>query len=335
MISIIICHNKGNFLEKALESVYASKEVEFEVIVMTTLYMQNEPITHLRQRFPQAKFIHQEGGPDIKRNQGAKHAHGDYLAFFDDDIEMTPHALWEMKRTMDHHKAQMVFGKTKNMEHRDRFDEAGSFLTWSGFLWARAESGVVDTGQFEREEPILAGKSAACMIRKLFFFRVGGFDTTFGILGEETDLAWRVWLLGGQVWWCPRSITYHAFNTKFKPQDFYTNDRVYFNGCRNYITMLLKNLGHQNLWIVPVHGAVWFVAALGMMLTGKWKSGCNILRGLIYVCGHLASILKRRSYIQQTRVLQDKELFPLVLRQPSWSYYLHRFLRYIKIGLHG
>ena len=326
-VSAIVCHHQGDLVYGAIRTLLESRNVEFEIIVVTS-------IPNLQ--FESVRTLHLDGEPAKKRNYGVRCARGSLVAFFDDDVEVDRDCLAEQAKLFDDQSVGMTFGKLKNMEFRDRFDEAGSYLTWSGFLWARAESGVVDTGQFEKIQPVLAGKSASCMIRRSLYNKLDGMDEAMGILGEETDLAWRVWLSGQIVLYAPQSLAYHAFNTKFKPQSFYTPKRVYYNGCRNYITMLLKNLEARNLWkILPFHILIWILAGFGMACVGKWSASGNIFRGLLYVIDHALSIAKKRKSIQQGRLIRDQELFLLILRQPSWRYYLQRFARYIKVGLHG
>lgn len=330
-ISAILCHHKGFLIDKAIESIQKSLEVEVEIIVATSDKLALE---RLPQKYS-VKCVYIEGGPAHKRNVATRYASNDLFAFFDDDIEVTPFALFYMAESLNN-DVGMVYGKLLNMEHRDRFDEAGSFLTWSGFLWARAESGVKDIGQFDQSLEVLAGKSASCLIPRKKFWEVGGFDASYGILGEETDLSWRVWLSNSRVLFVPKSVTFHAFNTKFKPADFYTPKRVYFNGCRNYLSMLITNLEYQNL-IVPVfvQTIVWFTAAIGMLVTGKFEAGFNILRGLAVIWTNFPKLIAKRHAVQSHRKISDKELFKFIKRNPSISYYIKRFCHYIKTGKHG
>ena len=275
--------------------------------------------------------------PAAKRNLGAKEARGKYLAFFDDDVEINPDCLSVYLNSFVNHTDGMFYGKLWNMEFRDRFDEAGGFLTWTGFIWSRAQQNDYDNGQFDKIEPILAGKSASCIILKSIFDKVGGFDEDFGILGEETDLSWRVWHLGYNVLFQPMATGWHAFNTKFKPpQDYYTSARVQYNGCRNYITMLIKNLEWRNLCLIlPLHISVWVLAGLLMVVTGKFTQGINIFRGLLYVPLNLGLILRKRRKVQSERIKRDSEILPIITARPSRAYYTQRFSRYLKIGLHG
>lgn len=326
-ISAILCHHRGTLITKAIDSLLLSRNVILQIIVVTS-----DP----SYKDDRVTVIYAEGGPAHKRNIGFRYAEHQLIAFFDDDIEVTLYALEEMAKSLQKDGVGMVFGKLLNMEFRKRFDEAGSFLTWSGFLWSRAEGGTEDLGQFDHECFVLAGKSASCMIHRHVFGKVGMFDSSYEILGEETDLAWRVWLFGYKVLFVPSSVTYHAFNTRFKPKDFYVPRRVYFNGCRNYITMLLTNLETNNL-IVPAMTQifVWFWASMGMLITGKFEAGFYILKGLWYVIMNLRHILHKRASVQKSRKVSDRYLFPLIKKSPPLSYYIFRFCHYIYTGRHG
>ena len=216
-------------------------------------------------------------------------------------------------------------------------DNAGSFLTWTGFLYAREESGMLDQGQWDEVEEIFAGKGAAMALRRSTFYKVHGFDATYGILAEETDISWKVWFIGQRVLWIPRAVLYHAFNTKFKPWSyFYTPKRVYYNGCRNYIIMLTKFLEWKNWWrIVPLHACIWFCAGIGMLLAGKFEAGVNILKGLWYHFTHWGYTMQQREETQALRTRADEELFKIIMRQPKTTFYWKRFWHYIKTGRHG
>ena len=331
-LSVIVCHHKGDFIYKFVESVKKSVNVTFEIIVVTS--DDELALKGIRG----CLVINNYDGPAAKRNMGSRLAKAPMLAFFDDDVEIDPWCLSALLSyaTLDDGKC-MVYGKLLNAERPDRFDEAGGYLTSTGFIWSRAGQNDVDRGQYDNFERILAGKSASCLIHAEVFFEVGGFDEDFWILGEETDLSWRVWLYGYSVWFVAQARGVHYFNTKWKPaSEFYTSKRVHFNGCRNYITMLIKNLEARNLWkILPIHCLIWFSASIVMLFTGKPRQGVNILKGLMYVLKNLGVIILKRKRIQENRVRSDRELWPYIFSGAPRGYYTQRFLRYLKIGLHG
>lgn len=331
-ISIIVCHHVGTFIYKFVESVKKSFGVKYEIIVITS---DNELAL---KGIPGCKVMNGDQYPAAKRNQGARISSGRYLAFFDDDVEIEPTCLSNFKRFLDNNPTVgMVYGKLYNMEHRNRFDEAGGFLTSTGFIWSRAGQNDIDFGQYDHHETILAGKSASCMMREELFFKVGGFDEDFEILGEETLVSWMLWLYNQKVCFVYDAVAGHYFNTKWKPADqYYTSKRVNFNGPRNYVSMLLMCLGKENvLKIVPIHATIWMVTGFLMILTGKAVQGFNILKGLWYVFSNLKNVLRKRKHIQSQRLNTDSELFPFIFRNPPKGYYMQRFFRYLKIGLHG
>lgn len=332
-VSCVICHHRGLLIDNAIDSIMKSLEVDIEIVIATSCRFSEQ---RLKEKYPSIKVFFCEGGPARKRNVATRFSSHEHIAFLDDDVEVTPYALFYMLQEVQNPHIGMVYGKLLNMEFHNRFDEAGSYLTWTGFLWARAESGVEDHGQFEQVVPILAGKSASCIVRRKVFWSVGGFDESFEILGEETDLSWRIWLRGFKVLFCPKSVTYHAFNTRFKPVDMYVPKRIYFNGCRNYLSMLITNLSGLNL-IIPAatQTIVWCASAIGFILTGKYEAGLYIFKGIAYVIAHLSTILKKRKIVQSTRTVSDAELLPQITLNPPWSYYAKRFVQYIRTGRHG
>lgn len=333
-ISVIACHHKGDFVFDFVDSVKNTTEYkaqQAEIIIVTS----DEALAD--KGIPNCTVFYNQGMPAEKRNVGARLSKAPILGFFDDDVEIEPDCLTQFIGFLTKSKnAGMVYGKLHNAERTDRFDEAGGFLTSTGFIWSRAGQNDIDEGQFDKIEPILAGKSASCAIRKDVFVKVGGFDEDFGILGEETDLSWRVWLQDYGVWFNPFASGIHYFNTKWKPaNEYYTSKRVHYNGCRNYLTMLIKNLGGRHLWIVPIHASVWLIAGSVMIVTGKVRQGLNILSALLSVLLNLRELFGKRIKIQERRVICESDLWPLIYRKAPRGYYSQRFLRYLRIGLHG
>lgn len=336
LVSVISCHHVGNLIDGFVESLAKQTFQDYELIVMSDCY---SPTTTLGGKL---HIIPSSDMPAKKRNIGAKYAHGQYLAFFDDDVEIASDCLEQLLEQastskFDSFTIGMSYGKLHKADEPNRFDEAGGFLTSTGFIWSRAGQNIVDEGQYDNPGPIFSGKSASCMLRKDIFEEVGGFDESFGILGEESDLAWRIWLRGYEVWFNPKARGIHYFNTKWKPaKDYYTNSRVFFNGPKNYICMLYKNLGTRNLIrILPVHISCWILTAIMFILTGKCNCGILILRGIFQNVKDFKELHSKRKVIQSKRIIKDKELFAVISRNPGFSYFFKRFFKYRTTGLHG
>jgi GT2 family glycosyltransferase len=327
-VSVVLCHHRGDFVTRAIETLKQSRGVELEIIVVTSDESRD---------FPGARTVYHNSQPSEKRNVGFKYCQYNNVAFFDDDVEVDRDCLFELAKVLERPEVGMVYGKTLNMERRQNFDGAGSFLTSTGFLWAREENGIKDIGQYDKEEEVFAGKGACMMIKRKAFVGVHFFDPYYGILAEETDISWKCWLAGYKVIYVPRGILYHAFNTSFKPWNyFYTHKRVFFHGSRNYLVMLTKCLSLKNLiLILPQTMTLWFVAGIGMLFKRKWKAGVNILLGILGYFQDLPIIIEKRRRTQALRVVSDKMLFKTILKNPPISFFINRIINYWKTGKHG
>ena len=336
-ISIIICHHTGvDLLRRCLDSVVLSECVEYDTIVVTS-DSSFDFDTWLKE-YPSVNFWYETGGPAHKRNWAVARTQNPYIVFLDDDCEVSPYCLYELKRGLEKdEKRGAGFAKILNMEKRNEFDDCGSWLTVSGFLWARAENSKRDIGQYEKDTPCLSSKSATCIMRRKSFRDCGQFDANYYILGEETDVCWRMWLKGYEVWYLPKAKSWHAFGTSLKPKPtYYTLERIHFHGCKNYLNLLASNLGLSSLlFTLTIHLAVWIVSAVGFLFMGKPTRSYQILRGIWWNITHVKSTIAKRCRVQKSRKISDKALMKIVSYNPPFSYYLGRFKRYIGQGLHG
>ena len=328
LVSIIFCHHVGDFIFPAVESAFKQRGVTFEIIVATSIPDLVIPGVD--------RVLHVPGMPALKRNVASRYARGQYLAFYDDDTTLDIDSVREQWKVCARPEIGMTFGKLLKMDDPTMLDEAGGYLTFPGFIWSRAGRSK-DRGQFNKVEPIFAAKSAACMIRKRLFIEIGGFDTEFGILGEESDLAWRVWSRGKRVYYVPKSRTLHAFGTKLKPvAEHYTDRRVFYNGPRNYLLMHIKNAPvHRLVPTVILQLGAWTVAALGQLIAGRPRACLLILEGLLYPFLHLGDVLKKRQRTQAIAQVPWTKIKTSIYRSIHPSYFFLRLVDYIRTGIHG
>lgn len=330
LISVVIPHHRGRLIDACLATLKESVCVRYETIVVTSDDRYTAPEGLILLRDP--------GGPAHKRNVAARCAKGQYLIFLDDDTEVSPYTLYQFWHGFQQLPAAgMLFARIYNAERRTELDDCGSWLTPTGFLYARASEAHLDHDILLQPTRCLASKSAGCAIRRDVFFAIGGFDASYFILGEETDLAWRVWLAGHEVWYWPHVVLWHAFNTSAKPvADYYTLRRIHTYGCRNYLSLLWTNLGTARLILtLPLHLSAWLGASVGFLLRGQPRRALATLRGVYEFGLRLPQLQRKRARVQATRVRTDRALWPYIAHRVPWIYYPRRLQRYIFNGLHG
>lgn len=335
LISIIIPNYNGReFLERCLESIFQEKKKLYEVIVVDD-GSRDDNVALLKKKFGQEKKLklialkHNVGAAEA-RNIAVNNSSGKYLLFLDNDTKIKRGWFDEVIRFFeDNKKAGIAQAKILKMG-TDKFDCAGNYLGPFGFLIERAR-GAFDKGQFDKVEKIFALKSAAMLARRDVFMRLGGFDADYKIFWEDTDIAWRTWLLGFEVLFASSIVAWHAYGTKEKGVEPYLRNRVYYRGCRNTITTLIKNLGVKKMILVlPTNLACWFVLAFLSLIRLDIGKSLAILKGIFWNFIYLPKTLKKRKRIQAERKIRDEKLFSLVSAERTIPYYIGKGLAYLR-----
>ena len=330
LVSVVIANKNGEkFLERCLVSVLVEKG-NFEVIVVddgSDLAVSLGGVVTLGK----VKVIRLDKsvGAAEARNVGVKNSTGKYVLFLDVDTKI--HLGW-YKEILSFFKRNKKTGaaqvKLLTMGTK-KFDSAGEHTGQFGFLVERAR-GAKDVGQFDKEVEIFSGKSAGMIIRREVFKKLEGFDIDYQIFLEDTDLFWRVWLLGWEVRFCPRVVVEHAYLTKEKSFDHYVQNRVFYRGARNTVMNLVKNLGWKRaLWVVPVNVFCWLLLGVVFFLKGEFKRGWAMFAGVGWNVLNFYKVLGKRSLVQSGRKISDEDLFLRVGIKRGLGYYLGKALTYL------
>ena len=333
---IIINHNGIDFVDNCLQSVLNSNYPSFEIIFVDN-GSSDSSLEFVKNNFgdnPRLRILENKAslGPAVGRNRGAAAASGKYFFFLDNDTQVNNNCIAELIKVMESDPS-IGAGQAKllQMDSDNLYDCAGDYLGPLGFLIERSQR-VKDIGQFDSIADILSAKSAASIIRKDLFDKIGGFDESYYMYLEETDLSWRVWLAGYRVVFSPKSVVYHAYGTKKKLQEkYYSNYTVRYYGCRNYISTLIKNFGTLNLFkILPLHIISWLLLSAMFLIKGRFKDFIWIIKAIFWNISHMGLLLKKRAQVQKVvRRAGDKQIMSKVMALRPLSYYLGKAVSYI------
>jgi len=333
---VIVNHNGIQFVDECLRSVFNSNYANFEVIFVDN-GSTDKSLEYVKKAFGSENRLHfvenrASLGPAVGRNRGAKLAKGKYLIFLDNDTQVEKNFIGELTKVLESDNS-IGSGQAKllRMGTDNLYDCAGDYLGPLGFLIERSR-GAKDTGQFDYIANILSAKSAASIIRKELFDRIGGFDEDYYMYLEETDLSWRVWLSGFRVVFIPLAKVYHAFNTPKKDfKRYYPKYIVRYYGCRNYIATLIKNLNYLNLIkILPLHLCCWILLSCFFALKGGLYDSYLILKGVGWNILNTPSLLKKRRFINSNiRKATDSSILSKIMEQKNISYYSGKGFAYL------
>ncbi len=337
---IIVNHNGIDFVDGCLRSVLNSNYPDFEVIFVDNASTDGSR-EYVKETFGSDRRLcfaenSESVGPARGRNIGVAQSMGLYLVFFDNDTVVTPQCLDELVRPFESDKSiGAAQAKLLQLENRSFYDCAGDYLGPLGFLIERSKR-KKDIGQFDTITDIFSAKSAASIIRRDIFAKVGGFDNDFYMYLEETDLSWRVWLSGYRVVFIPRAVVYHAFGSakkELKSKTYYPKYVVKYYGCRNYILTLIKNFSLKNLIkILPLHIFAWCIIAFFFLLKAKTEDCYYIAKAIGWNIFNLRSVIAKRKEVQKAiRAASDAFIMQRVLSKETIASYLKKLFIYTSI----
>jgi glycosyltransferase involved in cell wall biosynthesis len=173
LISIIIpYYNASAFFNETIRSVYAQKEVAFEVIVVNDGSTANETkfLVDMQAKYGYTLIYQTNKGVSAARNAGAKRARGNFVMFLDADDEMKCNALIRL------------------LEFKDAFDVmVGDCI---GSPNKKLYKSKLTNDNFVKGMKIQVGTT---LIKRELFHAVNGFDERLDY-SEDMDLWFRLWL---------------------------------------------------------------------------------------------------------------------------------------------
>ena len=281
---IIVTLNRPEALRRCLCALAAQETMPDEVIVVDSSH--NERTRRVAEDFPSALYLavpHLFGRMTASRNVGLMHAHGDIIAFLDDDAYAHPAWLKNLLASYNSEEIVAVGGRALNQqpgEHCQGRDEIGR-LKPNGFLTGHF---AADPGRMIKVDHIIGCNMS---FRRDVLARLGGFREDFpGISGlcEDTDICLRLRSLGYTLWFQPQASVDHVGAPQAMGQRF--NAKYQFYHRRNNFVLLIRNFGFAGMvWRFPcaiaMQAAREFIRTLGSGFGRLIASITGLLFGML------------------------------------------------------
>ncbi len=234
-----------------------------------------------------------------------------YVGFLNNDIEVEPDWLKRIVEVMEGDE-RIAAAQPKILQLRDRnlVDSLGGFIDRIGRAYD-VFHGLPDNARVEGPIEVFYARGAALVVRSDAFREAGGFDEDYFIYYEETDLCWRLRLLGYRIVTVPTARVYHLGGGtmgRVKPL------AVYFRR-RNQLTTLLKNYGlaralfYSSLLIMRYLG----FSVLRVLSRRDLAITRAVLSALVWNFRNIRTILRKRAEVQAKRRVPDSQVMKFMM----------------------
>ena len=308
LVSIVIVnHNGQHHLKTCFESIKKTNYQPFETILVDNK-STDDSVEYLKGNFKWVKIIENNSiiYPEAN-NIGVKNSRGEYIVFLNNDTEVDKDWLKELIDTIEKHPEVAVCTcKVKLFSNRSLINSAGMGCDIYGFAFNRGlicrGNFETDKGQYDKIEEVFAAYSAAMIVRRDIFKKIGGFNVDFGFHYEEIDFCWKVRLAGYKVLYIPKAIVYHKMGGA---KSEYTIKTKYFIEKNRLRTMIQNYSLIMLLKTLPIYFTLKSLEFLFYVIFRKLNYSLSILSGIFDTIKKIPRILIERKHVQNLRKVND------------------------------
>lgn len=239
MISVIIPNYNGKkYLKQCIDSVYVTKSLNYEVIIIDNASKDDtfEWLTQYNNLV--FKQLDKNYGFSRAVNEGIKLAQGEYILLLNNDTVIEKNFLKQLLITIQ--KDEKIFGVSSKMiayHNPDIIDDAGDEYNLLGWAKKRGDGQPIEL--FTTEKRIFSACAGAALYRKNIFEKIGYFDENFFAYMEDIDISYRANIYGYKNIYCPTAKVYHIGSATSGSRH---NAFKVELAARNNIYMIYKNM---------------------------------------------------------------------------------------------
>jgi len=328
-VSIIITnYNGGKILLDCIDSLKKINYPNFDLVLIDDNSTDDSYENALKNKGSLNLVSHKNNvnlGFVGSNNKGFELSSGKYILFLNNDTTVSKDLLAKLIYKMEvDPKMGVCQPKIRMMDRSDYLDNAGSYLTRTGFLvhWG---FGKKDTEEFNREKIIFSAKGACLMTRREIIDKIGLFDKDFVNYFEESDFCWRVWLAGYTVYFLPQTYILHKLGFSYSK---ISQVSVNYNSFKNRILSLYKNLEMKNLFLIMIPHLVMLITLFFYyLLRLQFSKSGMIISAIVWNIKNIRVSARKRKIVQEMRVVRDDELFKQIMKKFNLKEMLTHFLK--------
>lgn len=224
---IVVCTNELYHIRRCLPALLAQVYPSYEVIIVDNVSTDGsrDYVKALCAQDARLRLIENDAnlGYVGANNVGFAHAQSDILVIVNPDTEPDQHWLTELVRPLAEPEVGLTTSKIVMMHDRGVINTCGNEMNITSLVVCRGLGRPAT--EYTEQADVMAVSGAAFAIRRDVLEQIGGFDPSFFIYYEDTDLSLRARLAGYRCVYVPTSIIAHDYVFKFSPKKAFWQER--------------------------------------------------------------------------------------------------------------
>ena len=238
---------------------------------------------------------------------------------------MEPNWLDELVNFAEKHNVAVCQPKVKSLKDRRFFEHAGAagyYMDKYAYPFCRGrifDTIEEDIGQHDDPYPIFYSSGTCMLIRRSILDIVGLMDEDFFAYFEETDLCWRIQLLGELIYCVPSSVVYHLGSYTIKKEKM--NAKKIFLTHRNGLISFFKNYDSKTIkkLIVP---RIFLELVSAVAFPSRF---IPIMKSFYWLIKNRKLVRQKHIETQKLRKVSDKIVQETMLKKSIvWLYFIRQ-----------
>lgn len=301
MSVILVSYYNTHNLHYCLPALFDTIPPETQVVLIDNAN-GDTGLDWIAAAFPRVELIRSphNGGYGSANNVAARLSDSRYLVFLNPDT--IPHPGW-LERLIELLETQPAVGlvtpKILLLAEPGKINTCGNTVHITGISLCR---GVRAPETAFGEPDRVSAVSGACFaIRRSLFVELDGFDETFFMYMEDTDLSLRARLTGCEIAYLPEAVIEHDYALEF-------NESKIFLQERNRYLMLLKAFKWPTLFILLPALLMAEAVTWGFVLLRERKGIAQKFLAYGWIVRNWPLVMQKRNDVQRHRRAGDRQL---------------------------
>jgi GT2 family glycosyltransferase len=223
MIAVVIVNWNGRRLLGACLDAVFSQTIPPELVVVVDNASTDGSVDYLRERWPTVRVVALDRnlGVAAGNNAGirtALEARARFILLLNNDADMRPTALVELRRALDA-AGETTWAAAPKILYRgepDRIWSAGGAFEWWRGLSRDRGTGEPDRGQYDQPSDIDYANTCCLLVRAAAFAQIGLMDEAYFMYYDDSDFSARIRRAGGRIRYVPSAQVLHDVQASTK-----------------------------------------------------------------------------------------------------------------------